>query len=293
MPKTGTSIAEDHFFEGPIGNSEGEGRALPDYVMFRLEIGPDTLWVSAQELITSDHNTAWVQELAEKPFISTTEIGQSRAGKPLHLLKIGNADDQNMIMVLTRQHPPEVTGHIAMMAFVEAIAGNSETARQFRDKFSTYVVPMVNPDGVDMGHWRHNMGGIDLNRDWANVNQPEVKAIQDFMQSKVANGGKFYFAVDFHSTWEDIYYTINPELKGNKPGLVPTMIEEMAKDIPGLNPNIRPGDTRRTMINSSRYFFFTYGAESLTYEFGDNTPRDLVRQKGEVSAMKLMNLLLK
>ena len=39
------------------------------------------------------------------------------------------------------------------------------------------VYPLMNPDGVDEGHWRHNTGGIDLNRDWAHYNQPETRQV--------------------------------------------------------------------------------------------------------------------
>ncbi len=198
-----------------------------------------------------------------------------------------------MLLIISRQHPPEVTGYLAMKAFVETICSDHPTAKAFRKAYTTYVVPLVNPDGVDNGHWRHSTAGIDLNRDWINVNQPEVAAIQNFMKEKVANGGKFFFAVDFHSTWEDIYYTINPNLKGNMPGLVPQMILEMGKAIPGYEPNIRPSqETIRTSPTSSSFFFFEMGAEALTYEFGDNTPRERLREKGEKTAMKLMELML-
>jgi len=270
----------------------GDDQDLPKDITMHLSVGPDTLWVSAQELITSVQVQEWVDTLATLPYVALSDIGQSREGRPLHLLKIGNADDQKMIFVMTRQHPPEVTGHLAMEAFVEAIASDDPIAVAFRQQYNTYVVPFANPDGVDNGHWRHSAGGIDMNRDWANVNQPEVAAIQAFMEGKVADsGGKFYFGVDFHSTWEDIYYSISPELKGNMPGLVPAMIEAMGKEL-SLTPNIRPNKMDRPAINSSRYFFQKFGAEALTYEIGDNTPRDLLKRKGEVSALELMKLLL-
>lgn len=284
------SVQEKDLTLGRIDTSSF--RKLPLEATLSLSIGPDTLWVAAQELKNSNHNAAWISQLASKSHVSSSVIGQSREGRPIRLMKIGESDDQKMIFVLSRQHPPEVTGYLAMQAFVEQIAGDSETAVNFRKKFNTYVVPMANPDGVDNGHWRHNAGGIDLNRDWANVNQPEVAAIQKFMKDKVATSkGKFYFGVDFHSTWEDIYYTVDPTLEGNSPGLVPAMIQEMAEEIPGLDPNIRPG-TAGPSITSYRFLFFEMGAEALTYEIGDNTPRDLLKKKGSVSAQKLMELLL-
>jgi len=204
------NLDSTNYIKGMVSETNNE-RELPDNITMKLSIGPDTLWISAQELITSKHVNSWMKKMASKPFVLMTQIGNSHEERPINMLRIGNSDDQKMIIVLSRQHPPEVTGYLTMKSFVETISSENETAIKFRNAYNTYVIPLVNPDGVDNGHWRHNSGGIDLNRDWEEFNQPETAAIKKFMQNKVATtGGKFYFGVDFHSTWEDIYYTIIP-----------------------------------------------------------------------------------
>ena len=285
-------ISLDHYQE-EIKLGPDNSRGLPTSVTLNIQIGPDTLWVAAQELRTSTHNKAWIDSLTQLSFVEQFEIGKSREGRPLYMLKIGSADDSKMNIVLSRQHPPEVTGYLAMKAFVEALCENTEIGIAFRSMYNTYVLPMVNPDGTDNGHWRHGAGGIDLNRDWGDFNQPETVAIRKFLKEKEATGGKFYFGVDFHSTWEDIYYTIDPEAKGNMPGLIPQMIEGSATQIPDYEPNIRPGLTGGLVISSSKYFFHEFKAESLTYEVGDNTPRPMVKAKGEATAQTLMKLMIK
>jgi len=107
------------------------------------------------------------------------------------------------------------------------------------------------------------------------------------------SGSKFYFAVDFHSTHEDIYYTITPELKGNMPGLVPDLINSIGERLEHYEPNIKPRTDDEPKITSTAYLFFEIGAESFTFEIGDNTPMDFIRRKGEISAMELMRLLQK
>jgi len=259
-----------------------------------LSLSPDTLWVSAQELITSHHVDQWMHGLESSSYVKRDTIGLSHEGRPLSLLKIGESDDQRMIMVISRQHPPEIPGFLAMQAFVETLCAYTELAAAFRSKYNTYVVPVANPDGVYHGHWRHNRGGIDLNRDWADFNQPETSAIRDFMKQRTGSvGGKFYFGVDFHSTQEDIYYTIGPELEGNMPGLVPELIHATAQEFPDYTPNIKPNSKLEARITSTSFLFYEFGAEALTYEIGDHTHRDFIRKKGEVSAMKLMELMLK
>jgi len=257
-----------------------------------ISINTDTLWVSAQELITSKYINHWEEELAAKPFVSLSEIGKSIEGKPINLLQIGNRESKKMILVLSRQHPPELTGWLAMKWFVETLCVENETAEKFRHEYDVFVVPLVNPDGVDNGHWRHNAGGIDLNRDWEDFNQPETRAIKDFMEQKVAVGGKFYFAVDFHSTQQDIYYTINPEKKGNMPGLVPKLIKMVGDEIPEYEPNIKPNSDDEPKISSTSFMFYEFGAESVTCEIGDTTSYDLIKLKGELTAKKLIELML-
>lgn len=275
------------------GTAAFGSESLPKSVRLSLEVGPDTLWVAGQELETSHHVYQWIQEQSMQKFVTAQTIGASKEGRAMKALTIGKDNSKNMVMVISRQHPPEVTGYLAMKSFVATISGDSKLARKFRKKFTTYVVPLMNPDGVDNGHWRHNMGGVDLNRDWQNFNQPETQSVRDFMKNRVeATGGTFYFGIDFHSTWDDIYYTVDKKFKGNMPGLVPDWLDAIKNETPGYNPNIRPSDQLEPTAVSRNYFFKQYGAESLVFEIGDTTDRTFIKEKGRIGAEKLMQLLL-
>ncbi len=275
------------------GSAAFGGDSLPLTIRMKVGIGPKPLWIAGQELQTSSHVQKWSQELAENKYVTHTSIGKSKEGRVIQALTIGKADSKNMLIVISRQHPPEVTGYLAMKSFVETIAGDSKLAKKFRKKFTTYVVPLMNPDGVDNGHWRHNAGGIDLNRDWANFNQPETTAVSEFMKAReVKTQGKFYFGIDFHSTWDDIYYTLDPKHKGNMPGLVPKWLDGVKEEFKGYDPNIRPSDRLEPTAVSRNYFFVKHGAEALVFEIGDNTPREFIKEKGKVSANTLMGLML-
>ena len=266
-------------------------KETPKFCTLKLTLSSDTLWISGQELIVSKEINIWADSLAKKPFVSLSEIGKSFESRPIPVLQIGNSENKNLIMVLSRQHPPEVSGWLAMKWFVETLCAENETSEIFRENYTVFVLPLVNPDGVDNGNWRHNSGGIDLNRDWEDFNQPETQAIKRLMEKQVANGAKFYFAVDFHSTQQDIYYTIDPKLEGNMPGLVPELIKTVGNEIEDYEPNIRPNDLNEPKISSTSFFFHEYGAESVTFEIGDETPRDFIKKKGELTAKILMEIL--
>lgn len=266
----------------------------PKRIVMRLKVSKKPTWISAQELQTSKHVFGWMDSLAKKRKLKVKEIGKSKDGKPLRMLTIGDPNAKKMVMVISRQHPPEVTGYFAMQAFVEKIADKSKLSKQFRKDFAVYVVPLMNPDGVDNGHWRHNAGGIDLNRDWTKFNQPEGKVISEFIKRKeIENGGKFYFGIDFHSTWDDIYYPLDKKyIDSNMPNLTWNWLDKITKAIPNYEPNIKPNEKLEPAMVSRNYFYVSHKMEAIVFEIGDNTPRKFIKKKGEVGAVELMKLML-
>ncbi len=266
----------------------------PKTAILRLSVGPGKLWVGAQELQTSKHVYGWMRTLSKKKFVRVRTFGRSKLGKPLKMLEIGARNSRRMMIVISRQHPPEVTGYFAMKAFVETLADDSDLSRKFREDWSIYVVPLMNPDGVDAGHWRHNAGGVDLNRDWTQFNQPEGKAVSEFLKKKEKEtGGKFYFGIDFHSTWDDIYYPMDKQFQGSIPNLINDWLESIQSAIPDYQPNIRPNAKPEPAIVSRNYFFVSHNMEAIVFEIGDNTPRDFIKKKGTVGAQEIMKLLIK
>ena len=85
---------------------------------------------------------------------------------------------------------------------------HGEYSIDFLDKYRILVYPLLNPDGVDLGHWRHNVGGIDMNRDWAYYHQPEIRKISNnIVKESKKNASQVILGLDFHSTYHDVYYT--------------------------------------------------------------------------------------
>lgn len=260
---------------------------------FQVSVGKDTTWIAAQELYTSRHVQQWVKEISKRPGVVVNDIGKTPLGRPLTLLKLGNAAAKDRILIIGRQHPPEVTGQLALQAFIENLDGNSPLAKKFREKFLIYLMPLMNPDGVDEGFWRHNAGGIDLNRDWSDFHQPETRAVRDFLNKELGdNKGKLWFGIDFHSTYDDIFYVVDPKLNGLLPGFVPAWLDQLRARIPGYTPNVKPLYSEGPTYTSFSYLFKMYGTEALVYEIGDKTSRDFIQKKSQVAAEALMEMLL-
>ncbi len=193
--------------------------------------------------------------------------------------------------MIGRQHPPEVTGFKAQQAFIEALCNKSELAQQFRQDFLVLMVPLVNPDGVDLGHWRHNFGGIDLNRDWQYFNQHETQVVRDFFEKNLSvSGRKLLFEIDFHSTSEDLFYVFPPDKPSNRTGLTHAWLDRIEEKIPDYKANRIPSEGNSPV--STWWFHQTFNAEAVTYEVGDDTPRRKIRQIGGAAAEAMMELLV-
>ena len=271
-----------------------QDNALSESAFVRIKVGKQPVWLAAQEVITSQKVGEWSANLQKKAFVSSEIIGKTTQNRAMSCLRIGEDSTEAKIMVVIgRLHPPEVTGQLALQTFIETLCGDSEMAQQFRKKYTLFVVPMMNPDGVDNGHWRHNGGGVDLNRDWADFIQLETRVVRDFLRKKMENPKKkLYFGIDFHSTWDDIFYTNTVEKPTNMDGLIQNWFKELEQAIPDYTVNAKASKILPGVI-SKAFFNREFNAEALVYEVGDNTPRDFTALKSKVAAEKLMVLALR
>ncbi|WP_276482574.1 M14 family metallopeptidase [Paraflavitalea pollutisoli] len=272
----------------PVQVAAGEKQAT-----FTAYAGPDTLLIAAQELISSADGNRWMDSIAVLPHINQQVVGKSRQGKPIRMLTSTGSDGKKLVVVLSRQHPPEVTGYMAMQEFVRTVTGPGALAQRFRQQYELVLFPLLNPDGVDEGNWRHSAGGVDLNRDWELFAQPETRAVKETVESLVRKQqANVEFMLDFHSTYYDIFYInqLTDPLASNRPGFTEAWLAAMKAAIPGFKPNIKPSGNGGNV--SKGWFSRAFGAEALTYEVGDNTSREQLRLKGRVAAEEMMKLLL-
>jgi predicted deacylase len=269
----------------------------------RISIGPEPIYIAGQEIFTSANFNEWLGDLCKKPFVQSRVIGRSVLGKPIRCLEISEAgNDAEYLLILSRQHPPEVTGTFALKSFLNTIVAETPLAKAFRKKFKVIVVPLANPDGVDGGHWRHNANGVDLNRDWGQFHQPETRAIRDeFLRMNRESPGKVRFGLDFHSTQHDVFYTISgvnrSGTKGTNSGsdnLVKEWLAQIQSRVPHYKVKIEESKNKvqGTTLVSTAWMNEQLKIPAVTYEVGDETDRKLIANVAEVGATSLMKLLL-
>lgn len=153
------------------------------------------------------------------PFLQTGSIGKSVLGKDIPFVRVGRG--QKEVFYSASYHANEWITSILLLEFLyeycAAIQNNSTiwnfSARRLFDSVSIYIVPLVNPDGVDLvtgalpttsqsykqaqkiadeyptisfpDGWKANIRGIDLNLQfpagWKNAR--EIKYSQGFTRT--------------------------------------------------------------------------------------------------------------
>ncbi len=256
-----------------------------------VPLSDQPVWVSAQELITPPIYDAWTDEITNQGSVDSFLLGHSSQGLPISGLDT-NAATQNVLLIIGRQHPPEVSGAVAFFPFAETLLADTELARQFRARFRIIAIPMLNPDGVIAGHWRHNLGETDLNRDWGPFEQPETQAMQTLLDKLDASGAKIRMFADFHSTQRNLLYTQSAEFATNPPGFTPSWLGNAEKRLANY-PFTNEAGPVSDQANSKNYMFKRYGIPAVTFEVGDETDRTATQTAAAVFAEELMKLLLK
>jgi len=265
-------------------------KAEDDHAVLTLRVDSKPLQVFAQPPIGPADFADWEEDLRARPWVHTGVIGHSVQGRPLRLLRFGNPDAKRVLLVLGRQHPPETTGSRALMQFVSRLAGKTPLARKFRARMQVWVVPLMNPDGVVEGNWRGNANGKDLNRDWGTFTEPETQAVRAMLHRHLdAAGRHLAFAIDFHSTWHDIFYTVRESPARRPGGTLRRWIDAMRAQFPG---QIREKANAAKGTVFKNWVYREYGAPSVTYEVGDASGAAGIDAKAVFGADRLMRILL-
>ncbi len=295
-------VGGSHRYDPKISRDGRTWTAAPELVQRRHPVGREIellvphdgqpLWIAGQELIDDVEVVRWTESLGEQPHVQRSVIGKSVQGRPLHRLDITESERPDYVFIIARQHPPEVSGAIGMMHFVDTIAGDSELSQSFRKRYNAVVVPMVNPDGVAHGNWRCNANGVDLNRDWSHFTQPETIALKkELLACRGGDENRLCLFIDFHSTFDDVFYTTPRKVNLHPAGFTEDWMTAIQGRFPkyGVNQKASYNNHRS---NSKAWVAGTLGVTAITYEFGDETSRETIRDVATGAAEEMMRLLV-
>ena len=274
--------------------------------LLRLCLDERGLFVSAGELLTEDYYAAWRGRVGAAAGAEWAVIGKSVDGRAIHALLV-NAEAPNYLLLLGRQHPPEVTGALALTRFAERLlatrracaeaaaeVGAADSARSPRCRFlanhGVVVVPNLNPDGVAGGHWRHNRGQTDLNRDWGRFSQPETQAVRDLVAGFERAWRRPRLVLDFHSTRRNVFYT-QDDASPTRPARFAERWLAAARRRGGLYAFENAPRPLTELGTAKNYFHRRFGVPSITYEVADEADRTVLAHSAAAFADAMVEVL--
>jgi predicted deacylase len=262
---------------------EGKGAAF--------ELPPGKGVIAAQEIIAPADTMAAMQRWSAASGARPFTLGQSHDGRPIEAIRLGRADAPRLVILIGRQHPPEVTGAMAMEAFVDTLVDHEARKVQALADLQFLIVPMLNPDGVTRGHWRANRGAVDLNRDWGIFTQPETRAVKAWLDA-LPPTVRPVLMVDFHSTGRNLFYVQgDKEATAAQQRFVELWLGGQEKALAGYPFTIEPTNANPGSGTSKNWFHATYGIPAITYEVADTADRTATRSAAKALAHRLLTVL--
>jgi hypothetical protein len=261
-------------------------------IHIKLTLEQDDIYIAGQEIIDNAFYAQWMKTIAKKPPFTLNKLGQSTEGRLINALISSKPENNEWLLIIGRQHPPEVTGGLALISFVEQLSENNQLNNAFFERFNVMIIPNLNPDGVANGNWRHNTKGIDLNRDWGKFTQTETQQVKTWLDLTLIKQQRLVFALDFHSTQQDIFYTMPSDYAVAPQDFSEVWLKNL-KDttVSSFVIRQRPGSSPGRGV-FKQYLADEYNIHSVTYEMGDNTERTLIKHVAHQSAQTLMQQML-
>ena len=153
-----------------------------------------------------DSLLADLQRWQVSPYVQIESIGSSVQNRPLWLVTITDTIPAQApayrIAIHARTHPQEVQSSWVTNAIIKILLAEDDFARLVRRHCVINILPMYNPDGVELGHGRTNANDVDLERQWATANpEPETAALKSLYAGLMDSDLPIRVALNMHSAY--------------------------------------------------------------------------------------------
>ena len=143
----------------------------------------------------------------ESPYATVDSIGSSVQGRAIWMVTITGGVSESGVLVRKRRvfmhartHPAEVQANHIANETIRLLLDSGSASRELRRDFIFNIVPMYNPDGVELGRPRENAHGVDLEGNWDKlVLEPEVTALKRQFLAFMSGPVPIEVALNLHS----------------------------------------------------------------------------------------------
>ncbi|MFQ6605690.1 MAG: M14 family zinc carboxypeptidase [Fidelibacterota bacterium] len=219
---------------------------------------------------------------AASPWVTIDSIGASVQNRALWELTITDTAPgvKSTVYIHVRTHPNEVQSFWVTEAFIDLLLSDDPYAGDMRRTCTFYIIPMYNPDGVELGYPRQNAHQIDIESNWDDaVLEPEPAALQQRFSQLMSSTEPIRIALNMHAAYggNPRYFVYHHEngTSAEYAALEQVFIAGVRSYFP---TGIGPWDTFVSWTGGTpdqypeSWWWFNYGSEvmALTYEDWNN-----------------------
>ena len=153
-----------------------------------------------------------LERWGNSPYVNIDSIGATVQNRALWEITISNFPDSNTlprVYIHTRTHPSEEESFWVSDEIINLLLSDSPYAEFVRNNTVFHIIPMYNPDGVELGFSRENANGIDIESGWDDVTlEPEVAVLKNRFIELMATNNPVEVALNMHSAYSCVRYFV-------------------------------------------------------------------------------------
>jgi hypothetical protein len=226
-----------------------------------------------------DSLLAYMNIWRKNPYVTIDSLGASVNNRGIFELTItdssGSSAPRRTVYIHARTHPGEVQAFWVANAMIDYLLSDRDYARLLRQRLTFHIVPMYNPDGVELESARWNAHGVDLEREWDKESpEPEVVALKRRFIGLMDSPAPIEIALNLHSSSLcERYFVVHHEK-----GTSPEYVDLERKFVDGVQTHFTTGmqlwdynitwDTGTPRVFPESWWWRTHGTSvlALTYE---------------------------
>jgi hypothetical protein len=146
-----------------------------------------------------------IQSWKNNPYINVDSVGSSVQGRGIWQLTITSktaSQGKKRIWIHARTHPNEIQSWWVTKEIIDLLSGENDFGDIFRNNFIFNIIPMYNPDGVELNYPRENAHGIDIESNWnTSTLEPEVIVLKNQFLKNMNSSSPILLALNMHSSY--------------------------------------------------------------------------------------------
>jgi hypothetical protein len=152
------------------------------------------------------------------PYVTIDSLGATVQNRAIWELTIANNSESNSnrrVYIHARTHPGEEESFWVTNEIINILLSETPFATFIRSNCTFHIVPMYNPDGVELEYARENANGIDIESGWDdNPLEPEVLVLKNRFIELMAMDNPVEVALNMHSAYSCKRYFVYHDAAG-------------------------------------------------------------------------------